>query len=88
MSIDSSALSAEAQQVFEAALRLPDAEREKLADRLYSTVEAAADSEAEEAYEAMIARRVAEIENGTAKLYTWDELQQMMQEARNAPRKV
>ena len=88
MSIDSMALSTEAQQVFEAALRLPEGEREKLADKLYFSLEASADDEAEKEFEATIARRVAEIENGTAKLHTWDELQQLMQEARYAPRKV
>lgn len=88
MSVDSMSLSAEAQQVFEAALRLPDTERAKLANKLCSTVDPLANSEWVEAWEPEIARRVAEIENGTAKLHTWDELQKMMQEARHAPRKV
>jgi hypothetical protein len=83
MSIDSSALSAEAQQVFQAAMRLPNDQREKLADQLYLTIEYTADAEADKAWEATIARRVAEIENGTAKLLDWDELQQMMQDARH-----
>jgi putative addiction module component (TIGR02574 family) len=82
MSIDAGSLSAEAQHLFEAALRLPDGEREKLADRLYLSVESAADLEGDKVWEETIARRLAEIENGTAKLHTWDELQKLMQDAR------
>ncbi|HQU41727.1 MAG: hypothetical protein B7Z73_01705 [Planctomycetia bacterium 21-64-5] len=88
MSIDSMALSTEAQQVFDAAMRLPDVERAKLADKLSLTVDPLADPEWQAAWGQEIARRVAEVENGTAKLHTWDELQQIMQEARHAPRKV
>lgn len=85
MSVDASSLSTQAQHLFEAAMKLPDSEREKLTDRLYSSIE---DAEADKAFEETIARRVAEIENGTAKLHTWDELQQMMQDALHAARKV
>lgn len=88
MSIDSTALSAEALQVLEAALRLPDSEREKLADRLYSSLEDLGDEEAEKQFEATIGRRVAEIENGTAKLLNWEDLQREMQESINAARKI
>lgn len=88
MFTNSTALSAEAQQVFQAAMRLPEDQREKLADQLYCTVESTADPEAEKAWEETIARRVAEIENGTAKLHTWEEVQQIMQDARNASRKI
>lgn len=88
MSIDSTALSSEAQQVFEAAMKLPEPERSKLAHKLASTVDPTSDPEWQAAWGPEIARRIAEIENGTAKLHTWDELQQMMQEARNGARQV
>jgi hypothetical protein len=88
MSIDSTALSTEARQVFEAALRLPESEREKLADQLYSTLDTSADEEAEKEFEATIALRVAEIENGTAKLLNWEDLQREMQESIDAARKI
>ncbi|HVA46121.1 MAG TPA: addiction module protein [Pirellulales bacterium] len=88
MSTDSMALSSDAQHVFEAAMRLPDAERAKLADKLSATLDPMADPVWQAAWGPEIARRVAEVEEGTAKLHTWDELQKIMQEARHAPRKV
>lgn len=88
MSVDSMSLSSEAQHVFEAAMRLPDAERAKLANKLSMTVDPLANAEWVEAWGAEITRRVAEIEDGTAKLHTWDELQKIMQEARHGQGKV
>lgn len=87
MATDASGLSSDAQQVFEAALRLPDAQRAKLADCLWESVEAPADPEWENAWSAEIARRIAEIDNGTAVLHTWSEVRQRMREAINAARK-
>lgn len=89
MSIDSSIiLSGAAQQVFEAAMRLPEGERERLADRLYSTLGPSADEEGEEAFEALIARRAAEIESGTANLVDWEDLRGELQEQIDAARSI
>lgn len=85
MSVDASSLSTQAQHLFEAAMKLPDNEREKLADRLYSSIE---DDERDEAFEETVARRVAEIENGTAKLVDWEDLRRELQESIDAARKV
>lgn len=68
------ALSGAAQQLFEAAMLLSESEREKLADQLYSSLEVSAEEEAETAFEARVARRIAEIEKGTAKLVNWEDL--------------
>lgn len=88
MSIDSTTFSGETQQVFEAAMRLPEREREKLADRLYSTLDPSADEEDEKAFEALISRRVAEIEDGTAKLLNWEGLRRELQEKIDAASKA
>lgn len=88
MSVDTTALSSDAQHVFEAAMRLPDSERAKLTNKLSMTVDPLANAEWVEAWTPEIARRVAEVENGTAKLHNWDELQIIMQEARHGQRKV
>ena len=64
MSVDASSLSSEAQHLFEAAMKLSDDDREKLADCLFMSIE---DDEDENAFEETIARRVAEVENGTAR---------------------
>lgn len=87
MSTDSMALSGAAQQVFKAAMQLPESEREKLADQLYSTLEPSADEEDGKEFEALIARRVAEIDEGTAKLVNWEDLQRELQEKIDAARK-
>ena len=74
MSVDSMALGSEAQSLFDAAMRLPDAERAKLADKLSATVDPMADPEWQAAWGPEIARRVAEIESGTAKLLDWEDV--------------
>jgi putative addiction module component (TIGR02574 family) len=87
MATDVSGLSSDAQQVFEAALRLPDAQRAKLADCLWESVGPTDDLEWEKAWSAEIARRIAEVDNGSVALQTWPEVRQRMQEALNAARK-
>lgn len=87
MATDASGLSGDAQQVFEAALRLPDAQRAKLADCLCESVEALADPEWEKAWSEEIARRIAQIDSGSVALHSWPEVRQRMQEALNAARK-
>lgn len=72
MSIDSTALSAEAQQVLEAALRLPDGERAKLVDRLYCSVEQATDPQWEKSWATEVARRAAEMDSGAVKPIPWE----------------
>lgn len=88
MSTDSMALSGAAQQLFEAAMLLSESEREKLADQIYTSLEASAEEKAETAFEATVARRVAEIEKGTAKLVNWEDLQRELQGSIDAARKV
>ncbi len=72
---DGDVLSAEGERLFEIAGSLTEDQRARLADLLYISAEE-------------IGRRVAEIEEGTATLYSWDDLQRMMREARSAGRKV
>lgn len=78
MSVDSTALSTEAQQVFDAAMKLPDGERAKLADKLSLTLDPTADPEWQAAWGPEIARRIAEVENGTAKLSDWEDVRQRL----------
>ncbi|HVX15826.1 MAG TPA: addiction module protein [Pirellulales bacterium] len=84
MSVDSTALSSEAQQLFEAAMKLPERERAKLIDKLALSVDPMADPEWQAAWGPEIARRIAEVDNGTAKLHTWHELQHLVEDARHA----
>ncbi|HEV3340823.1 MAG TPA: addiction module protein [Pirellulales bacterium] len=81
MSVDSMALSSEAQQLFEAAMRLPEIERAKLADKLAMTLDPMANTEWRAAWEPEIARRVAEVDNGTARLVDWEDLRRELMES-------
>ncbi len=80
MATDASGLSGEAQQLFEAALRLPEPQRAKLADCLLCSVEPTADPEWEKAWGEEIARRIAEIDHGTAELVNWEDLRRELWE--------
>lgn len=88
MSIDLTTLSSEAQQLFDAAMGLPDGERAKLADRLFLSIEPRAVEEAEKTFEATVARRIAEIEKGTARLVDWSDLRRELQERIDAARRI
>ena len=80
MSIDSTALSTAAQQVFEAAMQLPDAERAKLADKLSSTIDPISNQEWQDEWAAEIDRRVRQADDGTAKLLDWHDVRQKLWE--------
>lgn len=88
MATDATGLSGEAQQLFEAALRLPGPQRAKLADRLMETVAPEVDPEWEKAWGEEIARRIAEIDNGTAQFVNWEDLRRELWESVHAARKV
>lgn len=87
MATDASGLSGEAQQLFEAALRLPGPQRAKLADFLLDSVGPNLDPDWEKVWGEEISRRIAEIESGAVQLHTWPEVRQRMQDALNAARK-
>lgn len=88
MATDASGLSGEAQQLFEAALRLPGAQRAKFADCLLDSIELNADPEWEKAWSDEIARRLSEIESGTAQFVSWDDLRRELWETVHAARKI
>lgn len=61
------------------ALSLPEAERAELAHALVKSLDAPPDSDAAEAWDAEILRRLAEIDAGTAKLVDRAEFRRRMQ---------
>ena len=65
------------EEVLQFATQLPEAEQLRLADVLWTSVEPAAHEalELDPAWEAEIARRVAEIEGGTAVTYSLEEVE-------------
>ena len=60
------------------ALNLPESERAELAHNLVASLDGPADSDVEQAWEAEILRRLAEIDSGTAKLIDREEFRRRM----------
>jgi len=73
------------QQLFTDALRLPDAERAELAASLMASLDPEPDPDALAAWDAEIARRVAELDAGTAKTLSWPEARRRILEDADAP---
>jgi putative addiction module component (TIGR02574 family) len=73
-------MSTDAETLYQAALKLSDDERYYLASRLMESVEGERDPDYEEAWAAEIARRVEEIDNGTAKMFSWEEVRAQLRE--------
>ncbi|MEP6820553.1 MAG: addiction module protein [bacterium] len=63
----------EPSRILEEALALPAAERARLAASLISSLEPEEDSDVEQAWRAEVARRVEELDNGTATPVDWEE---------------
>ena len=69
-------MNARAEQLLHEAIKLPDGDRASLADALYASLEESTDTpeEVTAGWEIEIRRRVAEIEAGTAKTVSVDQL--------------
>ena len=77
----------EAENLYQAALKLSADERYYLAYRLLESVEAERDPDYEEAWAAEIARRIEEVENGTERMIPWEEVKRMMDDVRHGGEK-
>jgi len=73
----------ENQQILSAALSLPESDRATLAASLIRSLDADADPKADEAWASEIQRRVASIDDGTARLVPWDNVMSAMEKRRN-----
>ena len=70
--------------VFRDASELSEQDRATLAGLLIDSLETEVDPDVEEAWAAEIARRVAHIESGEAKLIPWEEVRRRLRERLNA----
>jgi putative addiction module component (TIGR02574 family) len=70
-------MTAKTKKLLDEELQLPLTEREALAGRLFDSLEAD-DPDAETAWQAEIERRIAELDQGTAKPIPWAEARQMI----------
>jgi putative addiction module component (TIGR02574 family) len=68
----------EAAELLKRAIQLPPEERAALAESLFESLDTEADPDVEEAWTKEIARRVAEIESGAAKMIPWDEAREQL----------
>ena len=67
-------MSGAVKQILEAALQLPDEEREQLVDELKATLHSGfATEEVEQAWASDVERRLQELDSGKAGLRDWDE---------------
>lgn len=84
MTVEAWGISAEGQHLLNAAMQLPEREREILADRLHASIDSAAnDPEWEKCWSAELDRREAELENGETAALSLDDVRQMMRDARH-----
>ena len=67
-----------AQRVFEQAIELSDDDRSELADLLLDSLEDDSRQEVEEAWRAVIVRRIAELDDGRVQPVPWDEAEAMI----------
>jgi putative addiction module component (TIGR02574 family) len=71
-------MSPKATEVLEQALSLDEADRATVAGALIESLEGPADPDAEEAWSAVIERRVAELAAGTVKTVPWSEVRERL----------
>lgn len=64
----------ESGELLKQALTLSDKERAELASSLIDSLDPTVDSDAEQAWQEAINRRLSEIENGQVKTIPWDEV--------------
>jgi putative addiction module component (TIGR02574 family) len=69
-------MSSNAEKLLEEALRLPEKERLRLAERLLATFDGVPDADAAEAWQAEIARRSRELEAGLVKPIPWSDVKE------------
>lgn len=73
-------MNAKIQQLLDDALDLPAEDRVHLADLLLETVNPAHDERTSPEWDAEIARRIQELDNGTAKTIPWEEVRRKLDE--------
>lgn len=70
-------MTSKAKKLLDEALRLPPAEREALAGRLFDSLEGD-DADSESAWQAEIERRIAELDQGVVKPIPWAQAKRMI----------
>lgn len=71
-------MNAATQELLDTALRLPDNDRADLAASLIESLDQPFDPDAQTAWAEEVRRRVADLDNGSAKAIPWDEARQII----------
>jgi len=70
----------DAAELLHRALQLPEAARAALADSLLASLDHEVDEDAEDAWREEIRRRIVEIDNGSAQLVPWEDVEEAVVE--------
>ncbi len=70
------------QVVLEEALKLTAKERAEVAEQLISSLDETPDADVERAWQEEIHRRMQEVDSGTAKTISWEEVQRRLRHAK------
>lgn len=73
-------MASKTQNVIDKALRLTPAQRAEVAERILASLEPEEDQDVELAWQQEIARRVAEVKSGKAKLIPWETVRKQVRE--------
>jgi putative addiction module component (TIGR02574 family) len=76
-------MNTDAENLYQAALKLSGDERYHLAYRLLESVEGQRDSDYDEAWSKEITRRIEEVERGVVQTVSWEQVKRMIHEARH-----
>jgi putative addiction module component (TIGR02574 family) len=71
-------MSTAADTLYQAALQLPESDRADLAARIIDSIDSVTDADWAETWDAEIAKRVEELDQGKVKTIPWDEVQRRM----------
>ena len=71
-------MSTAADTLYQAALQLPESDRADLAARIIDSIDPATDADWAEAWDAEIAKRIDELDQGKVKTIPWADVQRMM----------
>lgn len=77
-------MTGKAEEILEQAMQLSESERAEVAAKLIKSVDQEADTEAERLWDEEIARRVAAVESGQAKVLSWEEVRGRMRSTRSS----
>jgi putative addiction module component (TIGR02574 family) len=71
-------MNTDVEQLFQAALHLPEVQRVELAEMLYESLDVVPDSDVAEAWKAEIARRIAAFDEARDPTFTWGEIEEKL----------